>query len=350
MSDNQKLISGIEKIIAETVDNQKVFGLSLAVEKGDGSFSYRGAGGNFTNDTQYFIASATKLVLTSIVLNLREQQCIDFNDPISEYLPEDVMKGLHVYKGTDYSDKITVKHIMSNTSGLADYFQQKQENGKSIIDEIKTGKDFAWSFEDAVRYTKQMPPEFAPGTKGKAHYSDTNAQLLGRILEIICEQNLADIIQDYVCAPLGISNTYLYNDVTDTKPAAMYFDTKSFKMPNAMKSFGADGGMVSTASDMMVFLKAFFNGELFPKAYLKDIYEWNTIFYPLEYGIGISKFVVPKILYPFSTPPEFIGHSGLSGAFNFYNPKKDLYLTGTVNQLHHPDTSFRMMVKIVNSF
>lgn len=350
MYNQQKITSKIEEITKETVDDKKVFGLTLAVESSDNSFCYNGSGGIFKNDTQYFIASATKLFLTAITLNLKEQECIDLDYPISNYLPENVMNGLHIFKGIDYSEKITVKHLMSNTSGLPDYFQQKQKNGKSIIDEIKEGKDLSWTFEDAINFSKQMQPEFAPGTKGKAHYSDTNAQLLGKILEIICEQNLADIIQDYVCAPLKITNTYLYQDINDTKPTPLYFEAKSINMPKAMKSFGADGGIVSTASDMMAFLKAFFKGDLFPKKYFDEIYEWNTIFYPLEYGVGISRFVVPKIFYPFSKPPEFIGHSGLSGAFNFYNPQKDLFLTGTVNQLHHPDTSFRMMIKIVNCF
>ncbi|HRF78260.1 MAG TPA: hypothetical protein PLJ00_15230 [Chitinophagales bacterium] len=40
-------------------------------------------------------------------------------------------------------------------------------------------------------------------------------------------------------------------------------------------------------------------------------------------------------------------HSGLSGAFAFYCPEKDCYITGTVNQIHKPGSSFKLMVKLL---
>lgn len=41
-------------------------------------------------------------------------------------------------------------------------------------------------------------------------------------------------------------------------------------MAKAMTSFGADGGIVSTSEETMVFLKAFFNGYFFPEAYFSE--------------------------------------------------------------------------------
>jgi len=350
MEKSNKINSKINSIIENTVDNDKVFGLTLSVENIDRSFIYNVSAGNLSENSPYFIASATKLFLTAIILNLREQGCINLNDTLNNYLSEEITEGLPIYKGVDYSNQITIEQLMANTSGLADYFQQEQKNGKNIIDEIKEGKDFGWTFEDVISLTKKMTPLFAPGSKGKAHYSDTNAQLLGKVIEVICEQPLHEVIRDYICAPLGMTNTYLYQNIKDKKPADIYFKKQAFSIPKAMTSFGADGGVVSTAADMMIFTRSFFNGSIFPEKDIAEICKWNSIFYPLEYGIGISKFTVPKIFYPFSSPPEFIGHSGLSGAFNFYNPQKKIYLTGTVNQIHYPDTSFRMMIKIINSF
>ncbi|MDO8869603.1 MAG: hypothetical protein Q7V10_02515 [Methanobacteriaceae archaeon] len=74
----------------------------------------------------------------------------------------------------------------------------------------------------------------------------------------------------------------------------------------------------------------------------------NKIFFPLQYGIGLMRFKLPRIFSPFKSVPELLGHSGLSGAFSFYCPEKDIYLTGTVNQAAYPDLSFNLMVKIIN--
>jgi hypothetical protein len=44
--------------------------------------------------------------------------------------------------------------------------------------------------------------------------------------------------------------------------------------------------------------------------------------------------------------PYFIGHSGLSGALAYYSPKENIYVVGTVNQVAHPDISFKAMIKL----
>ncbi|MCT1523803.1 hypothetical protein [Sphingobacterium hotanense] len=67
----------------------------------------------------------------------------------------------------------------------------------------------------------------------------------------------------------------------------------------------------------------------------------------MQSGIGIHRFKLLRLFDPFGSIPEFIGHSGLSGALAFCNPEKGLYVTGTVNQVGYPDTSFRLMVKLI---
>ncbi len=100
----------------------------------------------------------------------------------------------------------------------------------------------------------------------------------------------------------------------------------------------------------MTFLRAFFGGQLFPKVYISELTVWNRIFFPLQYGIGVARFKLSRIFSPFKPTPELIGHSGLSGAFAYYCPQKDLYLTGTVNQTAKPGLSYRLMIKLLNCF
>ena len=203
------------------------------------------------------------------------------------------MNGLHMYKGIDYSDKITIKHLLSHTSGLADYFQGEGVNGKSLEEELVSGNDQFWTFEQAIQRTKTMKPLFIPGSKNKAHYSDANFQLLGKILEVITKKSYATLCDERIIQPLNLSQTYLYKDTSDKTPQALYYKKNILSIPKAMISFGVDGGIVSTSPDMLNFIDAFFTGQLFPKEYIKDLQEWNDIFFPMEAGIGIHLFKLP---------------------------------------------------------
>jgi D-alanyl-D-alanine carboxypeptidase len=144
-----------------------------------------------------------------------------------------------------------------HTSGLPDYFEGKNKKERSLYDEIINSQDQSWTFEQAIKRSKALKPHFAPGAKGKAHYSDTNFQLLGKVIEIATGKSFADNCRDLIIRPLGMTKTYLYQDANDTTPQPLYFRANVAHVPKAMASFGPDGGMVSTAGDMLVFIEAF---------------------------------------------------------------------------------------------
>jgi D-alanyl-D-alanine carboxypeptidase len=92
----------------------------MAVESGDGSFRWSGArGADITAESPFFIASIDKLYNAAIVMMLAEQGKLNLADPISAHLPADLTRGLHSLNGTDYSNKLTIRHLLSHTSGLA---------------------------------------------------------------------------------------------------------------------------------------------------------------------------------------------------------------------------------------
>lgn len=334
----------MQSVLDKTVDGKKVFGTSFAIKKDD--LTWFGASGNMATDQSYFIASTTKLFTTSIILQLREKGSLNLHDRISKYLDSGLLNGLHIHKGKDYSYEITVQHLLAHTSGLPDYFQNKEANGKSLQDEIVNGNDQFWTFEQSIEKARAMKPLFAPGTKGKAHYADTNYQLLGKIIETITKKSFYESCNELIIIPLGLSKTYVYQDTTDKIPKTFYYKTNELHIPKSMTSFGPDGGIVSTSSDMLVFIASFFTGRLFPIEYLKDLQQWNKIFFPMRAGIGIHLFKLPWFFNPTGAVPHFIGHSGLSGALAYYSPKENIFVTGTVNQVAHPDISFKTMIKL----
>ena len=335
----------MQRILDKLVDNKKIFGTTYAIKyKGE---IWKGSSGNIEEDQQYFIASTTKLFTTAIIFHLQAEGKLSIDDKISDYFDDAILEGLCVYKGKDHSGMITIRHLLSHTSGIPDYFQGKDENGKSLEDELMRGKDRNWPFEEAIERSKSIKVTFAPGSRGKALYSDTNFQLLGRIIELVNKEKYASVCRDLIFSPLNLKNTYVYEDSNDKRPLNLYFKNELLIIPKAMASFGPDGGIVSTNDDMLVFIESFFSGRLFPKENLEDMKQWNKIFFPMQSGIGIHRFKLPWYFDPTGAIPEFIGHSGLSGALAFHAPDENLYVVGTVNQVASPSISFNTMIKLV---
>ena len=335
----------LQNILDRIVDNKKVFGVSFCV-KYSGEI-WCGTRGNLQLTQQYFIASTTKLFVTAIILHLQEKGILKLEDQINKYLNADILQGLCTFSGQDCVNEITVKHLLAHTSGIPDYLQLKGKDGESLLSKITNGIDQSWTFDEAIERSKLQMPFFRPGTKGKAHYSDTNFQLLGRIIENITSKSFSANCEELIFKPLGLKQTYLYQDIQDSRPTKLYFKNKELYIPKAMSSFGPDGGIVSTSEDMIIFLEAFFTGAFFPATYIDALKAWNRMFFPLQSGVGIHRFKLPWIFNPLGKIPELIGHSGLSGALAYYCPKEKLYVVGTVNQVAHPSISFKVMVKLI---
>ena len=344
MNDRQEKV---QLILDKAIDNKKVFGASFCIKK-KGEL-YFAASGNMQESSQFFIASTTKLFTSAVVLNLRSKGLLTLEDNISKYLESSILEGLHIYKNNDYSYKITIKNLLAHTSGLPDYFQGKDDKGQSLEVSLLEREDRAWGFEESIQMSKRLNSLFPPGKNGKANYSDTNFQILGKIIESITKKSLMENYQELIIGPLELSKTYLYNDISDKRPIDMYYKNKVLHIPKAMTSFAPDGGIVSTTKDMIQFIESFFKGKFFPESYIPELKVWNPIFFPMQSGIGIHRFKLPWIFNPFGVVPELIGHSGLSGALAYCNLEKDLFITGTVNQIAYPETSFKLAIKLIQS-
>jgi D-alanyl-D-alanine carboxypeptidase len=345
--------SFLADVTKKMINNRSVYGAILCVESGDGSLSWNGSAGDLDKEDRYFIASVTKLYITTVILKLRNEGRLILEDQITLYFPDGYLDGLHNLKGVDYTGEITITHLLSNTSGIPDYFSDKQGDGKKAADDLFGGMDEPWPLEKTLGHVKNLTPKFRPGQKGKAQYSDTNFQLLGRIIETITGKELAEVFHEYIFDELELADTYAYRDVNDDSPAKMYYKTKQLHLPNYIASVTAEGGIVSTAKEVMVFLKAFFNGRFFPAEDLEALKKWNLIWFPGQFyfGVGLEKLWTPRVLSPFKPIGELLGCWGQSGAFAFHNPENDLYFTGTVNQLSGfgHSAAFRAMIKIIKA-
>lgn len=337
------------------ISKQGTMGVTLRVENGAGEVIYSGAAGNLTTETPYFIASTTKLYTTAIIMRLRAAGRLTLDTPAADILGLETMTGLNRHGGQDHAASITVRQLLAHTSGIPDYFSGKDPVSKRSLEaELLAGSDRGWDFAQSLEWTRQQPASFAPGQGGKALYSDCNFQLLGRICEVLYEgKTYTELVASQIIQPLRLEHTYLYDSATQRPqdPQPLYHHNQVLEIPLAMSSFQADGGIISTNSNSARFLRAFFQGQLFPQEYLAEMCaDYHTVFFPIQYGTGLMRYKLPRIFTLFRDTPELLGHSGLSGAFAFYAPSKDLYFTGTVNEISAESRSFRMLVQAVMQF
>lgn len=335
----------LDQIISNVVTKKYIYGAVFCVSSKDGSADLISASGNIKDDEQYYIASINKYFVSAIILNLCLKNKLNLHDKISKYIPEQVINGLHIYKGKDYSNELSIEHLISHTSGLPCYLTDRQANGKIAIKELEAGIDQAWPIEKVIREVKRMKTHFPPGKQGRAKYGDTNHQILGLIIETVTEKPVNVILKN-MFQELKLTKTYVCENVNDNNYTPIYYKSKIIRLPLFLTSTQND--IISTAKDTMTFLKAFFEGYFYPKERLNELEKWNKIFFPFKYGIGIQKFYMPRILSPYCPVPDMIGHCGSTGSVAFYVPDIDLYITGTINQQAMPNIAFQTMIKIIN--
>jgi D-alanyl-D-alanine carboxypeptidase len=337
--------SKFDQLVSNVIKKKFIYGAVFYISSDDKSIDLISAAGNLTEDSQYYIASINKLFVSAIILKLYAENRLDLQGKISKYLPQEVVSELHVYKGRNYSNELTITHLISQTSGLPGYLIDKQPYGKSVMAELEADIDQPWPVDKVIQAVKRMKTHFPPGQKGKAKYIDTNHQILSKVTENITGTPINLALKN-MFRELDLTKTYVCEDVNDRNFVPIRYKAETRHLPLFLTSTKND--IISTAQDQMKFLKAFFNGYFFPKDRLHELEKWNSIFFPFEYGIGIQKFHLPRILSPFKPVPDMIGHSGSVGSVAFYIPDMGIYITGTVNQQAKPNIAFQTMIKIVS--
>jgi D-alanyl-D-alanine carboxypeptidase len=350
----------MRNIITEfTKKNESIKNCVFSVMKGDSSFFWSDATGManqenkvlMTKSTPFYIASITKLYTATTIMILYEKGELSLDDPMSKYLRKDLIKGIHVYKGKDYSNEITIKELLSHTSGIADYYTEKPKGGKSLFEMFIEEPDRLWTVDETIkRVQNDLIPIFIPEADGS--YSDTNYQLLGKVIESIANKPLQMVFQEFFFVPLGLKNTWLVgNSIQHAQsqyPADVFYKNMNITKTRSNGSYWADGGIVSTAEEMIIFLKALNEGRIISKKTVRLMHNWHSIHqFPIQYGFGTMYFKLPKIINNFMKITPIWGHFGSTGSFLFYSEELDLYMAGTINQVELKSKSFTLMQNVM---
>ena len=328
----------IEKAFNKTTQSKLIHEAILLVENSAGDFRFEKGYGERDVHSPLFAASVAKLFVTTCIMIYKEQGKLRLNDKLSNYFDDDNLKGLHTFKAKDYSYDLTLSHLLFHKSGLPCWYQSSE------ADQVMK-EDFEFPFEKQLAYTKGNSAKFAPGSP-KAYYSDINFGLLGKIIEKISGRHISEVYQEYIFKPLELSKTNFITDESLALP--IWAKDKQIHRPKFLSTHG-EQAVVTTANDLMIFLKSFFSGKLFNAEVFEELSAYTRFMFPMFAicgGGGYWQIPLGGLGNLYMGEGELLGHSGSTGSFAFYYPHKDLYFVGDFNQAASPALAIRFIMRL----
>ena len=203
-----------------------------------------------TRESPFKIASLTKPITAIATMQLVEKGLISIDERIGYYL-DNLPKEWNA---------ITVRQLLSHTSGLSDYFQ---------------APDWSWrnswrldlTHEEFIEMNAKSAMLFQPGVKMK--YCNTNYYLLGMLIEKVSGKAYGEYLKDHIFDPLGLSNSRLDNAKAIIRNRVSGYTLEECVLKNA--EFTSDtwayseGGVVSTAEDLAKLDASFYAEKLLRK-------------------------------------------------------------------------------------
>lgn len=298
----------------------------------------------------YYIASVSKLISAVLTSILVEKGIISFEDPIARYLEPDLLENLHVYKGTDYTNDIKIKHLLNHTSGLHDFFEDKPKQGKSFVDLILDEPSRSWTAKEGIIWAKQHLEPHSPPGKG-FHYSDTGYHLLGLIIEKVTDKPYGEVLREYIFQPLEMKHSYLVFsepiENSDTPLAHLYLNNINITDYKCLSVMHAGGGIISTNEDLLKFMKALVRHELISESTIAKMKQnCSKFFIGIDYGYGVMNFKTIPVLMP--EKYNVWGNAGSTGTFMFYHPATETYLIGGLNHFRLNRKGIKLMLQTID--
>lgn len=301
-------------------------------------------------DQRYLIASISKLFTSVLFARLAEQNKLSYDDPIHLYVEQELLNKLHIYKGTDYTKDIRIYHLLGHTSGLNDFFEDKPQQGQSMMDMILHDPTRIWTPQEVILWSKEhLKSHFPPG--GGFHYSDTGYHLLGLIAEKITGLQLHQIFEHYFFRPLGMEQSHMIHYSNPLSPseypiADVYVNKTVLNDHRSLSIEFAGGGIISTSEDLLRFMKALVSHEIITRDSFEGMKNWSKFSVGIDYGYGLVHFRTIPLLMP--ARYNMWGNFGSTGSFLFYHPRMDVYLIGSLNQFRTTRKAIQLMFKTID--
>lgn len=213
--------------------------------------------------TKYRIGSISKTFTATIVMKLVEQEKLSLSTPLSIFFPE--------FKN---ADKITIEMLLRHRSGIFNF--TNAEDYTSWMEKPISKKDLV---DKMVKYGVDFEPD------SRSDYSNSNYVLLTFIAEIVEGKLFNEMLQDIICKPCKLENTYYGGKINvKNNEAKSYLSLNGWQPATEtdMTVPAGAGAIVSTASDLNRFLDCLFNHKILSASTVKQMMEIKD-----QYGLGM---------------------------------------------------------------
>ncbi|CAM3985610.1 MULTISPECIES: serine hydrolase domain-containing protein [Flavobacterium] len=293
-------------------------------------------GKKITENTLFNTGSISKTFVANGILILNERGLLSLNDSIHKYFND--------FDDTNLSKKVTIKHLLSHTSGLTD--NRNVDDNETYYLTAKDEENF-----EPLKHTDSL--EFKPGTKFK--YSNPAYNGLALIIEKLTNQPWQNFITENIFKPTNMTPSTITNgSYPESNVAHAYIKDKNEQFIEndygEVPTFAAagNGGVWSSVLELAKYEKAIQENVFLSE---QTIRQSRTTFQPEKWSesskpfIGYSWFLGEESLFKESIfKTDLIYHTGSQGGFNsfyIYFPKKDILFIGLFNR---PVNGFRKLL------
>lgn len=324
--------AAIEAVAQRFLDAGTV-GVSISVKSPQGDYNYSAGKADLAKNIDLSpchtlrIGSISKTFASVVIMKLQEEGKLSINDKAADYLPAEFVQNI------ENLDVVTIRQVMQHTSGIRNYL------GVRIGMELYNGSISAESSEENVRRVFGKKAYFKPGENWQ--YSNTNYLLLALIIQKVEGKTAYEALRKKFIEPLGLENT-----IAGEAPASLsrgYYDSFNNGLMRDLTSVDydavggqdmLDGGLISNAHDMNVFMDAFGKGQIISQASIDEMQSPTLVEVELpeelryikDYGLGL-------FLVDINGQKGF-GHGGNVHCFNgvtYYFPESQTSISILVN-------------------
>ena len=188
-------LAAIDRYVQAQRRAARLPGLALGIVHGDRIVHLQGfgdadsSGRPVTPQTPFLLASTTKSFTALAIMQLVEAGKVNLDAPVQRYLP-----WFHLADPAA-SARITVRHLLNQTSGLAD-----PSGSLTNSDDSDAALEHAVRALSTVRSTHPAGQAFG--------YANMNYATLGLIVQTVAGQPYEDYMRQHVLAPLDMTNSY----------------------------------------------------------------------------------------------------------------------------------------------
>ena len=251
----------VDDVVRAQLRKQKIPGIGLGVMR-DGKI-IKATGYGLANvelnvsvkpESIFQTGSVGKQFTATAVMMLVEEGKLGLDDKITKYFPE----APAAWKA------VTVRHLLTHTSGIADYGGEESTMGKGVINFRQD-----YTEDDLVPIFSAMPMDFQPGEKWK--YSNTGYVILGVLIHRVTGKFYGDFLQERIFHPLGMTSTRIISEVDiipgrTTGYRLLKGELKNQEWVSPSLNTTADGALYTNVYDLAKWDAALYTEKLLKKA------------------------------------------------------------------------------------